>query len=83
MVQSFSRQYRSQNTQDKFSQFRHCYRDALREADISPDRVRALGGWTSKGGAEEIYGAGHRASTLAKEIEKVGYFGFDLDHLYL
>jgi integrase len=35
-----------------FHSFRHCYRDALREADMSTERVRALGGWTSKGGAE-------------------------------
>lgn len=66
-----------------FHSFRHCYRDALREADISPERVRALGGWTSKGGAEEIYGAGHRASTLAKEIEKVAYPGLDLSHIHV
>ena len=58
-----------------FYSFRHCYRDAVREADISPERVRALGGWTSKGGAEEIYGAGHRASTLAKEgpLSRLGF----------
>jgi integrase len=65
-----------------FHSFRHCYRDALREADISSERVPALGGWTSKGGAEEIYGAGHRASTLAKEIEKVRYPGLKLTRLY-
>ena len=73
----------TKTTKTSFHSFRHCYRDALREADISPERVRALGGWTSKGGAEEIYGAGHRASTLAKEIEKVCYAGFDLAHLHL
>jgi integrase len=28
-----------------FHSFRHCFRDALREADLSPERVRALGGW--------------------------------------
>jgi integrase len=66
-----------------FHSFRHCFRDVLRDADISTERVRALGGWTSKGGAEEIYGAGHRASTLANEIEKVRYPGLDLSHLYL
>ncbi len=30
-----------------FHSFRHTYRDALREADISAERVRALGGWAS------------------------------------
>ena len=66
-----------------FHSFRHCYRDALREADISQERVRALGGWTSKSGAEDIYGSGHRASTLAREIAKVRYEGLDLSHLHL
>ena len=66
-----------------FHSFRHCFRDVLRDADMSTERVRVLGGWTPKGGAEEIYGAGHRASTLAKEIEKVRYPGLDLSHLYL
>jgi integrase len=47
----------AKTTKTSFHSFRHCYRDALREADISTERVRALGGWTSKGGAEEIYGA--------------------------
>jgi integrase len=66
-----------------FHSFRHCFRDTLRDADMSTERVRALGGWTSKSGAEEIYGAGHRASILAKEIEKVRYPSLDLAHLYL
>jgi integrase len=55
-----------------FHSFRHSYRDALREAGISPERVRALGGWAGgSGGAEEIYGGGFKASTLAKEIRKL------------
>ena len=40
-----------------FHSFRHTYRDALREADISAERVRALGGWSS-GRTEDSYGAG-------------------------
>jgi integrase len=79
----FLTQIGTKTPKTSFHSFRHCYRDALREADISQERVRALGGWTSKGGAEEIYGAGHRASTLAREIEKVRYPGLDLSHLYL
>ena len=64
-----------------FHSFRHNYRDALREADISPQRVRALGGWARGGGAEEIYGGGLKASTLYKEIEKIEYPGLNLSHL--
>ena len=63
-----------------FHSFRHCFRDALREADVSRDAVLALGGWA--GGIEETYGGGLKASTLAREIAKVGYPGLDLDHLH-
>lgn len=66
-----------------FHSFRHNYRDALREAGIGRDAVLALGGWAGNGGAEEIYGAGLRASTLYREIQKVQYEGLDLSHLYL
>lgn len=65
-----------------FHSFRHSYRDALREADISAERVRALGGWRS-GRTEDDYGSGLRASTLARDIEKVGYEGLDLSHLHV
>ncbi len=64
-----------------FHSFRHNYRDALREGNISAERVRALGGWSS-GRTEDDYGSGLRASTLAREIEKVGYEGLDLSHLH-
>jgi integrase len=64
-----------------FHSFRHSYRDALREADISAERVRALGGWSSNR-TEEIYGSGLRPATLAREIRKVRYEGLDLSHLY-
>jgi integrase len=62
-----------------FHSFRHCFRDALREADVPRDAVLALGGWTA-GGTEEIYGGGLKASTLAREIAKVRY-DLDLGHL--
>jgi len=66
-----------------FHSFRHTYRDALREADISAERARALGGWTSGNGTDAIYGEGLRADTLAREIEKIRYPGLDLRHLYI
>jgi hypothetical protein len=44
------------------------------------DAVRALGGWVGGAGAEEIYGAGLKPSSLAREV-KVGYDGLDLSHL--
>lgn len=65
-----------------FHSFRHNFRDALREADLSKERVIALGGWAPKE-TEDIYGAGLRASTLAKDIEKIHYDGVNLSHLYV
>ena len=64
-----------------FHSFRHSFRDALREADVSRDAVLALGGWA--GGIEETYGGGLKATTLAREIAKVKYPGLDLDHLHV
>jgi integrase len=64
-----------------FHSFRHTYRDALREADVSAEKVRALGGWAS-GRVEDQYGSGLRASTLAKDIRAIGYPGLNLSHLY-
>ena len=64
-----------------FHSFRHCFRDALREADVPRDAVLALGGWAGNGGTEEIYGGGLKASTLAREVARVRYPGLDLGHL--
>lgn len=69
------------NSRKVFHSFRHSYRDALREADISIEKVRALRGWSS-GRIEDDYGSGLRASTLAKAIEAVRYRGPDLSHVH-
>src|SRR5437762_10068513 len=53
-----------------FHSFRHCFRDALREADISREIVQALGGCAVSKNAEANYGSGHRVCTLARENEK-------------
>ncbi|TXN20794.1 site-specific integrase [Methylobacterium sp. WL9] len=66
-----------------FHSFRHNYRDALREAEIGLERVRALGGWRRDSeGEEAIYGKGLKAATLFREIEKVRYADLDLRHLH-
>lgn len=65
-----------------FHSFRHNFRDALREADISPERVRALGGWSS-GRTEDQYGSGIHPTTLARELEKIRFAGLDLSPLYV
>lgn len=63
-----------------FHSFRHGFRDALREASIPQDRVRELGGWSSRS-TEDGYGKGTKASTLAAEIAKIEFVGLDLDHI--
>ena len=69
-----------------FHSFRHCFRDALREARIDHDVALALGGWSSGNGSEgtltaEAYGRGFRLKTLAEAMERVDYPNLDLSHL--
>ncbi len=64
-----------------FHSFRHNFRDALREADVSREAVNDLGGWAG-GGVADNYGAGLRPATLAREINKIKYLGLDLRHLH-
>ena len=64
-----------------FHSFRHCFRDALREADVSTERVKALGGWAATE-THEAYGGGYSAQALYEEICKVKYPGLDLSRLH-
>ena len=69
-----------------FHSFRHCYRDALREARIPHEVALALGGWVSTNAAADAevssaYGRGYRAITLAEAIARVRYPDLNLDHL--
>jgi integrase len=71
-----------------FHSFRHCFRDALREARIDHDVALALGGWSSGTGTEgtltaEAYGRGFRIDTLSGAMQKVSYPHLDLSHLAL
>lgn len=66
-----------------FHGFRHNFRDAMREAKLSTDAVRALGGWAGPTNTSDAYGAGLRIKTLAREIAKIRYAGLDLTHLHL
>ncbi|MFK5922343.1 MAG: site-specific integrase [Verrucomicrobiota bacterium] len=68
--------------QATFHSFRHMFRDALREADVSLERVDALGGWQSTQGMQAHYGQGFKMPTLYEEIRKVEYKGLDLSPLY-
>ena len=65
-----------------FHSYRHCATDALREAGVPPDRIRAIMGWAGGGMEEAVYGGGLRPRTLAREIRKVRYEGLDLGYLH-
>ncbi|WP_439813839.1 DUF6538 domain-containing protein [Zavarzinia sp. CC-PAN008] len=56
-----------------FHSFRHTFRDAMREAGIPIDQVRALGGWARGSGVEDRYGQGSRPSTLARELARIRF----------
>jgi len=57
-----------------FHSFRHCFRDALRDAGIEREIVQALGGWRdTAAGAEDIYGKGHSIQRLYAAICKIMY----------
>jgi len=68
-----------QNVKATFHSFRHMFRDALREADVSTERAEALGGWANNArSAEAGYGKGFTVATLQQEIRKVSYTGLSL-----
>ena len=67
-----------------FHSFRHNFRDALREAEVSRDIAHALGGWTNGDISTETaddYGRGYGIPTLNNAIQKINYPMLDLSHL--
>ena len=64
-----------------FHSFRHSFRDRLREADLSVEKIKALGGWASTE-VHEGYGKGYSVSTLKEAIDQVEYPGLTLSHLH-
>ncbi len=70
-----------QKPQATFHSFRHGWRDALREADVSEERVNKLGGWAHRG-QHAKYGRAKLIQQLKGEISKVQFRGLDLSHLY-
>lgn len=70
-----------------FHSFRHCFRDALREAKVDREVALAIGGWTSSSGAgsgavADAYGRGFSPQSLFDAISKVDYPTLDLSHLH-
>jgi integrase len=69
-----------------FHSFRHCFRDAARNARIDRDIVLTLGGWVTGGGksdAAEAYGKGYNAQVLYAALATIKYPDLDLSHLLL
>lgn len=64
-----------------FHWFRHTFRDALREAQVSAEVANRLCGWEESSGMAAHYGRGPSLNTLVKEISKVQYAGLNLEHL--
>jgi integrase len=69
-----------------FHSFRHCFRDALRDARIDHNLSLALGGWASASGRDgvetaEVYGRGFRVKMLYDALSKIEYPSLDLSHL--
>ena len=65
-----------------YRSFRHTFRDATRDADLSKDRARTLGGWGNKDVSEQ-YGIGGSIPRLYKDIQKIAHPGLDLSHLVI
>ena len=64
-----------------FHSLRHTWRDALRDAQVPGEIVRALGGWEGGRDVSDDYGAGFTPERLYEAVKLVGYPGLDLGHL--
>ncbi|MBL4731339.1 MAG: site-specific integrase [Rhizobiaceae bacterium] len=84
----FSRRYSrylegiGQKTKDtSFHSFRHRFRDAARDCEISDDRACAIGGWKFGTGTHTIYGSGLSLTEKLKAIKKLQYPNVDFSHI--
>ena len=68
-----------------FHSYRHCFRDALRDAKIDEQLALALGGWASasKHEVHQHYGRGYNAQHLKEAIDLISYHSLNLDHLMM
>jgi integrase len=63
-----------------FHSFRHCFKDSLREADISEEIQNRFMGHKDKS-VQAVYGSGQLTKTQSKKIELIKYEGLDLSHI--
>ncbi len=55
-----------------FHSFRHTFRDAVRDANLSDGLAKALGGWADHE-AHSGYGSGYQIDRLAEGIERLEF----------
>lgn len=79
----FLKNIKAKKPKTSFHSFRHCYKDAVDEAEIPEAAKHQLGGWARRQGTSDDYGRGLKPSTLYKHICKIKYDGLDLSHLYI
>lgn len=69
-----------------YHSFRHCFRDALRDAKVDRDLALILGGWTTDGRGTSVadhYGSGYKVTALAEALNAVQFPALDLSHLHI
>lgn len=64
-----------------FHSFRHMWKDALTEAQVSDVLAKHLGGWSNDRSAASHYGHGPSPKVLLEALQKVTYPGLPLNHL--
>jgi integrase len=64
-----------------FHSLRHTFRDAMRNAEVSRDVVIQMGGWAKRDQSDD-YGTAKIIVQAKRELDRIGYPGLNLSHLY-
>jgi integrase len=72
------------NARTSFHSFRHCFRDAVRNAELDQETAFSLGGWAvhRSNGIANSYGRGHQITALQKAINAINYPSLSLKFLH-
>ena len=60
-----------------FHSLRHCFRDAMTEADLPQDVTAFLGGWTLPGTMNAVYGSSKLRKSYKAQLDQVSYDEID------
>ena len=80
--ETFLRSCGAHDDRTSFHSFRHNFRDALREANVSEEKAEQLCGWSRGKKDSRRYGRGHTADALYDDVCKVEYEELDLSHIH-